>query len=113
MQANREELVERIARAVPEDVTVQPLKGLSLSLCDECQKRCSVLKNPREVDNPGTMHVPSSSFRRQFCLLKCSSDGKDLISSRKPLEPGFSTRCTGFGTPAVDAGGFAQLPQRK
>src|SRR4051812_34489556 len=66
MQANREELVERIARAVPEDVTVQPLKGLSLSLCDECQKGCSVLKNPREVDNPGTMHVPSSSFRRQF-----------------------------------------------
>ena len=29
-QANREELVERIARAVPEDRTVQPLKGLYL-----------------------------------------------------------------------------------
>jgi hypothetical protein len=35
MQANREELVERIGRAIPEDVTVQPLKGLCLSLCDE------------------------------------------------------------------------------
>src|SRR5579884_2490526 len=31
VQANREELVERIARAVPEDGTVQPLQGLHLS----------------------------------------------------------------------------------
>jgi AraC-like DNA-binding protein len=31
VQADREELVERIARAVPEDGTVQPLKGLYLS----------------------------------------------------------------------------------
>jgi AraC-like DNA-binding protein len=31
VQANREELVARIARAVPEDGTVQPLKGLYLS----------------------------------------------------------------------------------
>src|SRR5437762_1484452 len=30
-QADREELVERIARAVPEDGTVQPLEGLYLS----------------------------------------------------------------------------------
>ncbi len=30
VQANREELVERIARAVPEDGTIQPLKGLYL-----------------------------------------------------------------------------------
>jgi AraC-like DNA-binding protein len=30
VQANREELVERIARAVPEDGTIQPLKGLHL-----------------------------------------------------------------------------------
>ena len=30
MQANREELVERIARAVREDGTVQPLQGLHL-----------------------------------------------------------------------------------
>ncbi len=31
VQANREELVERIGRAVPEDGTVQPLQGLHLS----------------------------------------------------------------------------------
>src|SRR6266480_6078222 len=31
MQANREELVERIARAMREDGTTQPLKGLHLS----------------------------------------------------------------------------------
>jgi len=31
MQANREELVERIARAVPEDGTAQPLEGLHLN----------------------------------------------------------------------------------
>src|SRR6478672_5594768 len=31
VQADREELVGRIARAVPEDGTVQPLKGLYLS----------------------------------------------------------------------------------
>jgi AraC-like DNA-binding protein len=31
VRANREELVERIARAVPEDGTVQPLEGLYLS----------------------------------------------------------------------------------
>src|SRR5213595_889036 len=31
VQADSEELVERIARAVPEDGTVQPLKGLYLS----------------------------------------------------------------------------------
>jgi hypothetical protein len=30
MQANREELVERIARAIPEDGTIQPLQGLHL-----------------------------------------------------------------------------------
>jgi len=33
LQANREELVERIARAVREDGTVQPLLGLYLSRC--------------------------------------------------------------------------------
>ena len=31
MQANREELVERIARAMREDGTVQPLQGLHLA----------------------------------------------------------------------------------
>ena len=31
MQAHREELVERIARAVPEDGTTQPLQGLHLN----------------------------------------------------------------------------------
>ena len=31
LQANREELVERIARAVPEDGTTQPLQGLHLN----------------------------------------------------------------------------------
>jgi AraC-like DNA-binding protein len=33
LQDNREELVERIARAVPADGTVQPLQGLYLSRC--------------------------------------------------------------------------------
>jgi AraC-type transcriptional regulator N-terminus len=33
VQANREELVERIARAMREDGTVQPLQGLYLSRC--------------------------------------------------------------------------------
>jgi AraC-like DNA-binding protein len=33
VQANREELVERIGQAIPEDGTVQPLKGLHLARC--------------------------------------------------------------------------------
>jgi AraC-like DNA-binding protein len=40
MQANREELVERIGRAIRFDGTVQPLQGLHLS-------RCSSLRTPR------------------------------------------------------------------
>jgi AraC-like DNA-binding protein len=35
LQANREELVERIGRAIPEDGTVQPLLGLHLVRCSE------------------------------------------------------------------------------
>ena len=33
VQANREELVERIARAMREDGTIQPLQELHLSRC--------------------------------------------------------------------------------
>src|SRR5215218_3685531 len=49
--------------AVPEDVTVQPLKGLSLSLCDECQKRCSVLEKPPRGRQSGYYACPEQQFQ--------------------------------------------------
>lgn len=45
MQANREELVERIARALPEDGVIEPLRGLHLArVCTSLEKVHSVLE---------------------------------------------------------------------
>jgi len=45
MQANREELVERIARAIPEDGVIEPLQGVHLArVCTALEKVHSVME---------------------------------------------------------------------
>src|SRR5438067_6272919 len=55
MQANREELVERIARAMREDGTIQPLQGLHLS------RRSSPLARVHSVVEPSVCVIAQGS----------------------------------------------------
>jgi hypothetical protein len=46
MQANREELVERIKRSVPEDEVIQPLAGLYLARASVPRERVHSVVSP-------------------------------------------------------------------
>src|SRR2546421_2474941 len=66
-QANREELVERIARAMREDGTVQPLQGLYLSRCSlPLQPVHSVLKPSVCVIAQGSKEVLLGENRYRY-----------------------------------------------
>ena len=82
MQVNREELVERIARAIREDGTVQPLPGLSLN-------RISVPKGPVH-----SVTVPS------FCVIAQGSKEVLLGDSRFQYDP-FHYLLATIGLPTV------------
>lgn len=69
MQAEREELVERIARATPEDGTVEALKGLHVS-------RVSCLREPNH-------HVQ----KRSFCVIAQGSKEVLLGEERYRYDP--------------------------
>lgn len=67
MQANREELVERILRAVPEDGVVQPLQGLHLGrLSTPSQRIHSVLEPSVCVIAQGSKVVFLGNARYQY-----------------------------------------------
>jgi AraC-like DNA-binding protein len=68
VQANREELVERIARVVREDGLVEPLKGLYLS-------RSATLKSLHSVSNPS------------FCVIAQGSKEVFLVNERYQYDP--------------------------
>jgi AraC-like DNA-binding protein len=67
MQANREELVERIARAMPEDGVIEPLRGLHLArLCTPLEKVHSVQEPSLCVIAQGSKVVFVGNTRYQY-----------------------------------------------
>lgn len=69
MQANREELAERIARAVPQDGSVQPLAGLFLARASTpLQRVLSVVKPSFCVIAQGSKEILLGDSRYQYDL---------------------------------------------
>jgi len=104
MQVNREELIERIARAVPEDGTVQPLEGLYLARASVPKQRihgvikpsfCMIAQGSKEVligDSRyryDPLHYLISTVELPWVsqILEASRD-RPYLSLRLVLDPG-------------------------
>ena len=114
MQANREELVQRIARAVPEDGAVEPLKGMFLARASVPRKRvhsvvkpsfCVIAQGSKEillgdsryVYDPDHYLIASLELPRVSQILEASRE-RPYLSFRLELDPAM------VGSSMIEAG---------
>jgi hypothetical protein len=116
VQANREELVERIARAMREDGTTQPLQGLHLSRSSLPLKPlhsvlepslCVIAQGSKEVllgdsryrYDPSQYLLATVELPRVSQVLEASKE-RPYLSLRLELPPSFTSRF--FGKPGKE-----------
>ena len=104
MQANRQELIERITRAVPEDGVIQPLEGLFLARASVARQRvhsvvkpsfCVIAQGSKEIllggnsyrYDPAHYLIATVELPRVSQVLEASRE-KPYLSFRLELDPG-------------------------
>ena len=104
MQANRQELIERITRAVPEDGVIQPLEGLFLARASVARQRvhsvvrpsfCVIAQGSKEIllggnsyrYDPSHYLIATVELPRVSQVLEASKE-KPYLSFRLELDPG-------------------------